>query len=94
MRIAELVALDRSALMLLVLEQEAALAATQAREAVLAALRDELAAYLAHHHERWGARADQLSVHVDYDDLCDWRDALALAASPAPDGVIGEEGSA
>lgn len=106
-----------------------------AQDTPLGATRDEMVHYLAAHDEQCGARADQLSVHVDYHDLCDWRDALdaaearqavlarygralaqrkippgvkvdewnaaqdelealalALAASPAPGVVAGEEG--
>ncbi len=52
---------------------------SEAQDTPLGATRDEMVHYLAAHDEQCGARADQLSVHVDYHDLCDWRDALAAA---------------
>ncbi len=52
--------------------------ASEAQDAAIGATRDEIAAYLSQHEARY-PRADQLSVHVDYHDLCDWRDALDAA---------------
>lgn len=51
---------------------------TGAQDAAIGTTRDELAAYLRHHEARY-PRAEQLRVHVDYGDLCDWRAALDAA---------------
>ncbi len=51
---------------------------TGAQDTALGTTRDELAAYLRHHEARY-PRAEQLRVHVDYGDLCDWRAALDAA---------------
>lgn len=52
---------------------------SEAQDTPLGATRDEMVHYLAAHDEQCGARADQLSVYVDYGDLCDWRAALDAA---------------
>ena len=49
-----------------------------AQDTALGTTRDELAAYLRHHEARY-PRAEQLRVHVDYGDLCDWCAALDAA---------------
>lgn len=58
-----------------------ALLAERDRLAALAGeVHAEIAAYLAHHDEQYGAHAAHLSVPVAYGDLHDWRDALAAEA--------------